>query len=85
MARPNLAPILHDDETGFQAGGPVAALHKAIEARVLNGQAPIPEWSEFSEALSPTEQAMHNLSRTIGIAALAAGFIAAASLIAVTL
>lgn len=63
-------------DAGYQAGGPVAAIHQAIETHMIAGDRSLPNWTLYADIRSPAEEAMHHLSRAIGVAALLAGLLA---------
>jgi hypothetical protein len=63
-------------DVGYQAGGPVAAMHQAIETHVIAGNRSLPDWTLYADARVPAEETMHQLSRAIGVAALGAGLLA---------
>lgn len=63
-------------DAGYQAGGPVATMHQAIEAHMITGNRSLPNWTLYADVRSPAEEAMNHLSRAIGVVALGAGLLA---------
>lgn len=82
MARPEHARPAPNADSGYHAGGPVAAMHQAIETHIVAGVRSLPEWTLHAEARSPGDDMMHQMSRAVGIAALGAGVVTAVSIVA---
>ncbi len=67
------APLFQGEIPGFDAGGPVAAMHGAIAAHMSQGMPS--DWSGFSEPLSGMEAFIDAASRVTGVVALIGGVI----------
>lgn len=76
MARPEHTRSAINADVGYQVGGPVAAMQRAIETHIIAGNRSLPNWTLYADARSPAEETMHHLSRAIGVAALGAGLLA---------
>lgn len=75
MARPEHTRSPINVDAGYQAGGPVATMHQAIETHMITGNWSLPNWTLYADTRSPMEEAMHHLSRAIGVAALVTGLL----------
>jgi hypothetical protein len=81
MALPERISHMESSRPNYEAGGPVAAMQQSVQAQLLPAQTILPEWTNYVDARSPTEDAIHNLSRFMGVLAMTAGIAAALTMV----